>query len=227
MRREPIRVSDIEKYIPIGQKVMVYVEQGNFKGTYSSFIYDIDDRYIHISMPTNEKGLKAVVREGESIEVSFVDRKGYRIGFSARLGEIEKKGNQVIYKLLKPDKLFRVELRENFRVPVMIETEFYVFKGGKIVKSTGTILDISAGGVKLSCDDKLEVRDKLVLNFELGGEMLEDIEAEVVRKAITGEEGINHYGLMFTDLTKEQEDKIIKFCLSKQLELARKMRGLE
>ncbi|WP_026939479.1 flagellar brake protein [Hippea alviniae] len=228
MRKEPIKVSDISKVIPIGQKVMVYVQEGNFQGTYSSFIYDIDEsKNIYISMPTNENGLKAVVREGEKLEVSFVDRRGFRIGFTSKLKEILNKDGQVIYKLDKPTSLARVELRENFRVPVLIEASFYAFKNGKIEKAKGTILDISAGGVRLSTDIELEVRDKLYLEFDLGGTKLEEIEAEVVRKAITGEEGVNHYGLRFTDLSKDEEDMIIKFCLSKQLELARKMRGLE
>jgi len=168
-----------------------------------------------------------VVREGERLEVSFVDRRGFRIGFTSRLKEIVNKDGQVIYKLDTPTSLARVELRENFRVPVLIEASFYVFKKGKIEKAKGTILDISAGGVKLSTDIELEVRDKLYLEFDLGGTKLEEIEAEVVRRAITGEEGVKHYGLRFVDLSKEEEDMIIKFCISKQLELARKMRGLE
>jgi c-di-GMP-binding flagellar brake protein YcgR len=228
LRKEPIRVSDISKVIPIGQKVMVYVQEGNFQGTYSSFIYDIDDAYnIHISIPTNENGLKAVVREGDKVEVSFVDRRGFRVGFTSKIKEVLNNGGQVIYKLSRPESLARVELRENFRVPVLIETSFYVFKKGKIEKAKGTILDISAGGVKLSTDIDLEIRDRLFLEFDLGSTRLDEIEAEVIRKAITGEEGVKHYGLHFTDLSKEQEDLIIKFCLSKQLEIARKMRGIE
>jgi len=228
LRREPLRVSDIGKIIPLGQKVVVYIEKGNFAGTYSSYIYDIDENYnVYIAMPTNENGLKAVIREGEEVEISFVDKRGYRIGFTSKLVEIIKDGERVIYKLEKPKSLARVELRENFRVPVLIEAEFYVFKDGKIQKAKGTILDISAGGVKLSTDIELEPRDKLFLNFELGDKRMEEVEAEVIRKAITGEKGVNHYGLRFINLTKEQEDSIIKFCLARQLELARKMRGLE
>ncbi len=228
MRREPIRISDIGKVIPAGQKVTVYLESGNFEGTYSSYIYDVDEDYhIYIAMPTNENGLKAVIREGERVEVSFADNRGYRIGFTSRLIEVVREDERIIYKLGKPEALARVELRENFRVPVLIETRFYIFKGGRIERAKGTILDIGAGGVKLSADLDLEVRDRLYLDFELGHRKLEEIEAEVVRRAITGEEGVKHYGLRFIGLTKEQEDAIIKFCLARQKELARKMRGLE
>ncbi|WP_035556371.1 flagellar brake protein [Hippea sp. KM1] len=227
MRREPIKVGDINKVVPIGQKIVVYLEEGNFEGTYSSYIYDIDDSGIYIAMPTNEKGIKAVARINDKIEISFVDRRGYRIGFTSRLIDIIKEGNRVIYKIDKPQMLVKIELRENFRVPVLLEAKFYLFKKGKIVQAEGTILDISAGGVKLSTEVELEVRDRVLLEFSLGEYKLEEVEAEVVRKAITGEKGINHYGLRFTDLSKDQEDKIIKFCISKQVEMARKMKGLE
>ncbi len=227
MREELIRVKDINKIIPVGQKVMVYVEQGNFEGTYSSFIYDMDDEYIYILMPTNQRGLKAVIREGEKISVSFVTARGYRIGFHAPVVERITRGSKTLYKLSKPREVVKVELRENFRVEALVEAEFFYFKDGKIQTGKGTIIDISAGGVKLSCDVELQIGDRLFLKFSLSGNLLEQVEAEVVRRAITGDKDIKHYGLRFVDLDKEKEEKIIKFCINKQMELARRMKGLE
>ncbi len=227
MREESLSIKSLDKIIPIGQKIMVYIPEGNFQGTYSSYIYDFDDNYIHILMPTNENGLKAVVREGDKINVSFVAKNGYRLGFDTHIYEIVQEGSKVIYKLNKPQKAFKIELRENFRVEVLIDTEFYYFKEGKIGKSKGTIIDISAGGVKFSCNDELDIRDKLFLTFQLGNHLLDGVEVEVVRKVITGEEGIRHYGLKFSNIDKKKEEIIIKFCINKQLEMARKLRGVE
>ncbi len=227
MRKEAIKLSNLDKMIPMGQKVMINIDEGNFKGTYSSYIYDIDDKFIYIMMPTNENGLKAVMREGEKISVSFVAKAGYRIGFVVYVAEVILDGKTVIYKLSKPEMAVRIELRENFRVELLMDVEFYHFKEGKIIKGTGTVIDISAGGIKLSCDEDLEVRDKLFLKLQLGDYILDNIEAEAVRKAITGEEGIKHYGLKFVNINKDKEDKIIKFCIGKQLEAARKMKGIE
>ncbi len=229
MREELINIKNrgMEKIVPLGQKVMVYVEGGNFEGTYSSYIYDIDDKYIYIAMPTNEKGLKAVIMDGGKLSVSFVDRRGFRIGFHSTVVDIERKGNNIVYKLKKPTQFVKIELRENFRVEALIECEFFYFKKGKINKASGTIIDISAGGIRLSCDIDLEIRDKIFLKFDLDGYMLEQVEAEVVRKAITGDKDIKHYGLRFVNLDKDKENRIIKFCIKKQMDLARKMKGLE
>ncbi len=227
MREEVIQTRNIEKVIPLGQKVMIYVEGGNFEGTYSSYIYDMNENYIYIAMPTNEKGLKAVVRESGKLSVSFVDRRGARIGFHSTVVSIERRNGNILYKLEKPSQIVKMELRESFRVEALIECEFFYFKNGKINKARGTIIDISAGGVRLSCDVDLEVRDKLFLKFTLNNHTLEQIEAEVVRKGITGDRDIKHYGLQFKNLDKNSENHIIKFCLKRQLEMARKMRGLE
>ena len=227
MREEAIGIKNLDKIIPVGQKVIVYISEGNFKGTYSSYIYDLDDKYIYILMPTNENGLKAVIREGEKINISFVSKNGYRVGFDIPVTEIIQEGSKVIYKLAKPEKAVKIELRENFRVEILIDVEFYYFKEGKIGKSQGTIIDISAGGIKLSCDDDLEIRDKLFLTFKLGEYLLDGVEAEVVRKVITGEEGVKHYGLKFSNISKDKEDKIIKFCINKQIEMARKLKGMD
>ncbi len=225
MREEVITVKNLDKLIPIGQKVVVYISEGNFKGTYSSYIYDMDDSGIYILMPTNENGLKAVIRTNDKVNISFVAKNGYRIGFDVAVSDIIRENSKVIYKLKKPQKAVKIELRENFRVSVLIDAEIYYFKDGKITKSQGTIIDISAGGVKLSCEEDLQIRDKLFLNFKLGEQMLEGVEAEVVRRAVTGEEGIKHYGLKFSNMDKNKEDKIIKFCINKQIEMARKIRG--
>lgn len=225
MRRESVNIKDIGKIIPLGQKIMVYVNKGNFKGTYSSYIYDIDDNGIYILMPTNENGLKAVIRKQEKIDISFVAKNNGRIGFNSEVKNIVKKEDRVIYLLKRPEKMEKMELRENFRVEVLLNAEFYYIQKGKIQKYKGTIIDISAGGIKLSCDLDLEIRDRLFLKFNLGNYLLDQIETEVSRKVITGEKGVKHYGLRFIGLDKNKEEKIIKFCINKQLEFARKMRG--
>ncbi len=226
MRREILNLKDMNKIIPLGQKIMVYVNEGNFKGTYSSYIYDIDDNGIYILMPTNENGLKAVIREHEAIDVSFVTKNNGRIGFNSEIKNIIKKEDKVIYLLKRPEKIEKMELRDNFRVEVLLDVEFYYIQKGRIQKHKGTIIDISAGGVKLSCDLDLEIRDRLFLKFKLGSYLLDQIETEVARKVITGEKDVKHYGLKFIDLDKDKEERIIKFCINKQLEFARKMRGV-
>ncbi len=218
---------NIDNIIPIGQKIMVYVTEGNFKGTYSSFIYDLDNNSILIFMPTNENGLKAILRPKDRIQISFVAKNGDRFGFGAVIQNTKKEDGKILYQIGKPNKITKTELRDNFRVQVLIDAEFYYFKDGKIQQGEGTIIDISAGGAKLSCESEFTVRDKLSLKFVLGEYLVSGQEAEVARIALANEDGIRHYGLRFTNMEKETENRIIKFCLNKQMEMIRKERGME
>ncbi len=233
VRKEPINVKNAEKIIPIGQKIDIFVRDGDFEGIYSSYIYDMDEKYIYILLPTNKNGLNAYIRRGEVFDISFIDSKERRVGFSTKLVDvIKEEDDKTIYKVEKPKEVFyRIELRESFRVDILTESEIMYFKNAIPRKNKATIIDISAGGAKLSANielaTKLNIGDKVFLSFELDDNMkLENIEAKVVRKAIAKENGLHHYGLQFINLDKDTKEKLIKFCINKQLEFVRKMRGL-
>jgi c-di-GMP-binding flagellar brake protein YcgR len=191
----------------------------------------MDTQFIYLLMPTNKNGLKAIIRKGDELYVSFVDKKDRRIGFSSHLLDVLNDDDKTLYKIDKPNKeAYSIEFRENFRVDILTDATITYIKGSNISKSVGSVIDISASGAKLSVgislEDKLEVNDTLFLSFSLNEMELQNIEAKIVRKALSRVDKVNHYGLHFVNLDKKVEDSIIKFCISRQLELARKMRGL-
>jgi c-di-GMP-binding flagellar brake protein YcgR len=232
MRKEAIKPKDIEKVIPISQKVDVFIRDGNFKGVYSSYIYDLDDNYIYLLQPTNKNGLNAVIRHDEEFDVSFINKDGKRMGFSSKLKEIIKEDDKTILKISKPKEVFyRIELRENFRVDILAEAEVIYLKNSSPKRSKSTIIDISASGAKISANielsAELNVGEVVYLTFELeDGMKVENLEARIVRKAIATESGVHHYGLQFVNLDRKLHEKMVKFCLNKQLEFVRKMRGM-
>ncbi len=231
MRKEPINFQNVVGKIPIGQKIEVYVSEGNFEGTYSSFIYDLDDKFIYILMPTNTSGLKAVVRKGGSFYISFIDEKERRIGFKTTLNDIIKEEDRVIYKAERPkEEAYIMEFRENFRVDILAKADISFIKHSEISKGEATAIDISASGAKLSAgislEDELEIGDTIFVSFELEGIALNNVESRIVRRTLSKGEKVNHYGIKFVNLDKKLEDRIIKFCIRKQLEMARKMKGL-
>ncbi len=231
MRKEPISLKNISELIPLGQKVEVYIPEGNFKGTYSSFIYDMDEHFIYLLMPTDERGIKAIIREGDNLYVSFVDKKDRRIGFSTHLKETVNDDDRIIYKIDKPEEdAYSIEFRESFRVDILADAQITYIKGADISKGSGTVIDLSASGAKLSVGIasslSLEVGDRIFVSFSLNDMQLKNIEARVVRKAESRVDKVNHYGLHFINIDKKLEDKLIKYCINRQLELARKARGL-
>jgi len=231
VRKEPISLKNINELIPLGQKVEVYIPEGNFKGTYSSFIYDIDEKFIYLLMPTDERGIKAIIREGDSLYVSFVDKKDRRIGFATYLKEKVNDEDRIIYKIDTPkEDAYSIEFRENFRVDILADAQITYIKADNISKSSGTVIDLSASGAKLSVGIAsklaLEVGDRIFISFNLKDIQLKNIEARVVRKIESRADKVNHYGLHFINPDKKLEDKLIKFCISRQLELARRAKGL-
>ncbi len=231
MRKEPINIKDVKKAVPLGQKIDIFVREGDFEGIYSSYIYDMDDEYIYILSPTNKNGLTAYIRRGEMFDVSFIDKDEKRVGFPAKLIDINKENDKTIYKIEKPKELFyRIELRDNFRVDILAESDILYFKNSIPSKGKATIIDISAGGAKLSANiemsTKLNVGDEIFLSFDLDTLKIDNVKAKIVRKAIAKENGLHHYGLQFVGLDKKTKEQLIKFCIQKQLEFVRKMRGV-
>ncbi len=231
MRIEPLGKRDKECRIPIGQKIDVYIPEGDFQGIYSSYLYDMDDEALYILTPTHENGLKAILHKNQEFYISFVDDKNRRIGFLSALIDIVERDSTTLYKVKKPtDELYIVEFRENFRVDVISEATIVYRKKGRLIKTKGTIIDISASGAKISLSmsikDELDIGDIVFISFEVEDIKVENVEAKVVRKAISKTDDVNHYGIKFLGLDKRTEDKIIKFCIHKQFELARKKRGL-
>ncbi len=231
MRIEPIGKKGRKCVIPLGEKIDIYIPEGDFQGIYSSYLYDMDDESLYILPPTHENGLKAILRRNQEFYISFIDEKNRRIGFLARMMDVIEKDSKELYRVTKPsDEIYVIEFRENFRVDVLAEATVVYKKRGNLITTKGTIIDISASGAKLSLSmdirDELEVGSIVLISFEVENIKVENVEAKVVRKAISKTEGVNHYGIKFLSLDRQTEDRIIKFCIHKQFELARKMRGL-
>ncbi len=227
MRKEPISSRAFNPEKLIGQSIAVEIYEGDFKGIYSSFVYDVDDNYIYALSPTDERGVRAFIRPNQRVGVSFLDERKRRIGFDTTVIDIIKDGDNILCKLTIPDEFYRIELRENFRVDVFIETKFFRIEKGKPTEKKATILDISAGGLKISTEEELKIGEVITISFSVDNTFFNYLKAMVVRKIKAGDGTVNHYGLKFIEMDKKAEDSIIKFCLKKQMEIAKKERGIE
>lgn len=216
---ENIKVTD--NIIPIGEKIIFNILDTNFKGIYSSYIDDLDETGLYVLMPTDARGIKGIARKGDRVEISFIDAKKGRLAFLSTVEDIIKNDKKITYKISKPKKLFKSELRDNFRVATFIDAIYNVEGAFQKRFKRATILDLSAGGAKISVDNELQVRDKINLSFHLDNYKMGFLRAEVVRK-IKAEIGLYHYGVRFIDTPRDSEERIIKYCIKKQMEMIRK-----
>ncbi len=228
---------NIDSILEIGQKILVKPATSSSNTYYYSNIQDLDKEHFYITVPSDEKGRPIGFRLNEEVSVSITNR-GKRYGFNTAI--VGKKTKPFfMLALKKPEKVFVVELRQYFRVPI-----FVPFIGKRVVRVVGKdgisyqppenmklqdiivkghMHDISGGGVFITADKKLELEEVLLLRARLDDEhALADIPAKVVRKAlldpIRKKEG---YGMMFIDIDDKTREQIIKFCFKRQRELRR------
>ena len=108
----------------------------------------------------------------------------------------------------------------DLRVRVHISTEFTTSDGQFF---TGTIKNISAGGIFVVTSQAIAVGVRASFSHRFDGEML-NLRAKILRvkKSVSGGFG---YGCQFFDLTPEAETTIRKFVFSKQMEKLKKPEG--
>lgn len=216
---ESIKITD--SIIPIGEKIIFSILEGNFKGMYLSYIDDLDKTSLYVLMPTDMRGIKGLAKKGDKVEISFIDAKRGRLGFFSTIEDIIKDNKKIIYKTSRPEKLFRTELRNNFRVDTFIDAIYNIRGTFQKRLKRAAVLDLSAGGAKISVDNELQIRDKINLSFHIDGYKIRFLEAEVVREAKM-KSGIYHYGVRFIDTPHDSKERIIKYCIKKQMEMIRK-----
>ena len=226
-----------ESILEIGQRALVKPATSKNPTYYYTNIQDIDENGIYIAVPSDEKGRPVGFRNDEELLVS-IPHKGRRFGFVSKVVGRKLKPFFML-AISKPEKIYIVEMRQYFRVPVFIpyfgkRVERVINKEGKpeyklksadlksvIIK--GYIHDISGGGAFITADKKLDIKEHILISARLDEDtQITDVPAVVVRKVVLDsrreKEG---YGVMFVDIDDKLRDNIIKFCFKRQRELRR------
>jgi len=225
----------LKKELPIGQSCTVRAQRENQQVLYSS-VQDINDSGVLIALPTDDRGIPVLIRNGEMIEVSLISGLG-RIGF---LAEVDRpvKDPLPMLRLNPPTNIFKVELRKYYRVPVHLP--FEAFKAMEIstasgevkwvkdlsippeeAKVRGTVLDISGGGVYTVTKTELEKGEVLLVNISVEGEFnLKEVATKVVRKSMANpERKLWGYGMEFQNIDEKEREKVVRYVFKRQREL--------
>ena len=233
LKRE-LSLDALKKELPIGQSCTVRAQRGDRKVLHSS-IQDLTDEFVLIALPTDDRGIPVLIRNGEVIEVSLIAGLG-RIGF---LAEVEKPLREPLpmLQLKPPTNIFKVELRKYYRVPVHLP--FKAFKGVEIrgprgtrwikdlsappeeAEVTGTVLDISGGGVYAITRTELEKGEILLMNISIPEELdLKDMASQIVRKSMANpERKLWGYGVEFLNIEEKEREKVVRYVFKRQREL--------
>lgn len=154
-----------------------------------------------------------LINLNESIKVFyFVENKG-KYFFDA---EVVSTNLSSIYSLTirKKTKTHLVQLREYYRLPTAIKVNIKDELG--LVDENCEAKDISGGGIKLYCNYKYKLGDKVICNFNIYDSNLE-VQGTIVRI-----ENIDsfHYkysvGVSFTNISEIDRDLIIRYIFEQQ-----------
>ena len=130
------------------------------------------------------------------------------------------------FKLL--DEGEKIQRREFFRLSCQIPTEFKPLKKNNFCRQKpsephheGLICNLSAGGLKLMTNLKMEEKDSILIPFSLGGDdfrLTGEIRTKYGKSAVSKQ---FQYGVIFDDISEKDQDKISKHLLHQQYQRVR------
>ncbi|WP_158095057.1 flagellar brake protein [Gottfriedia luciferensis] len=202
----------------------VYIEEivDDQVNYYKSRLVDLLDHSIHLDIPINENtGRNAVFIRETKYKVYFLSKKSTL--YTCHLNYISsQKSNIRVLVFEKPDesqlvieqrrKFFRIASSTEIKVMPM-EDEFTPFET--------LTQDISAGGVAINVSNKISVKVDQIVQLKITlkfGTSIEEVNAEskIVRIQESEIDDKKLISLMFTDLTSQSRQKIIKYTLDQQ-----------
>lgn len=191
----------------------------------AGFIYDIKDEKLYISISADEEDFK-LLKIGEKVYGAIYNRDEV-IGFQAQVTARVFTKNSV-YELSHIKNFTKVQRRENIRVVFTKEIKYtdneILFKQDfdryddkqtdEIIKKyfrEGLILDLSAGGLKLSTKENFKAGTKLIFAIDFKDEKM-IIKGRIVHKQLNmiPNKTVYQYGVKFTDIKDGEQEKIIK-----------------
>lgn len=203
-----------------GMRVMVPSPEGSLAGYFSSAVRRLDDRGLLIDIPTQD-GQDLMLQAGQSVTM-FVQIHGRMYRFESHVREA---GLQVL--LDEPIEAKRTERRAFYRLLLTIPAEVTVrhTDGAAQYSEEVWIVDLSGGGVLIRGATELQVSTELELEFLLDDDPPLRLSASVVRSSETdtARSGPRYESnCMFTDLSKADENRIVKFVFEKQREFSQR-----
>ncbi|HZK58132.1 MAG TPA: PilZ domain-containing protein [Clostridia bacterium] len=191
------------------------------KGILSAQLMDIDlhKKEIYISAPIY-KGKRYFLSNGQNIGIFFYrDTAVYQ--FYAKV--LKQVDINIIAFVVKPENgLYRIQRRKHYRLPVVIKVTIEQRRSGRIHKLECVTKDLSGGGIKAICNEKLEEGEDVGVRLYLGKNNIIIVNGKIMR--VVKDTTTNCYGLgiKFDKISQINEDNIYAFIFRRQRLLLKK-----
>lgn len=218
-----------DKLLQVGMRVHIRSMEDAAAPSYGTRVEDVASSYVVVQQPS-DKHTPVNFPPGTSVELSMIlteppGKEGRYRGESVVTRELP--GRIPLLRLSLPETWERTQLREFFRVSVLLPVKVRVSSNGDDDKSRddnwvkGLMQNISAGGCQIMLPKELSSDEQVQVEFDLPNRTFRV--PAVVRRSDPDASGHQYVvGLAFTALSERQRDEIIRFAFQRQIELHKK-----
>ena len=238
---------DVTKNLEINQRVEFEIQNGQYEGSYPTQVVDIvnDSRFI-INAPFSQG---RVIRVSTNTRAQIFVR-GKTALYSIPVNLVEKDFDAThLFIVEQTGRARKIQERRYFRLDIYKSTMFKLigeesdlekfeninpedfiknqdidFSEVEAKEIPGIVDDISAGGVKLITEHKLELKQLLDLDLSFVGSQFTAVLGEVVRvdKVVKDNDKRYEVGVEFLGFGRSERDELMSWLFSKQRELRKK-----
>lgn len=208
---------------------MMYIqtesEEDSEPVTLRSRVADSDDHNIYIEIPLNEKNRRLYrASVGERLQVYYFTQDGVKHLFESSVQGFRKESvSLVAIRKPDPEQITKDQRRSYLRVETNLEI---AVKIGDKMRFVAVTEDLGGGGASFLCERKWPIVPNVVigcwllLSYRGGSVAHAKFEGEVVR-VLPVEPDKHLVMLRFADITESDQQKIIRYCFERQLDLRR------
>jgi c-di-GMP-binding flagellar brake protein YcgR len=198
------------------------IDEEESKEELKSRVSDIQDQYIIMQVPLNEKtGKMKRLYVGDELSAYYVTDGGVKNYFmTSVLGFRDDVTRMILVKKPELDAITQVQRRTFLRVPAELELALKITEQ---IQFIGLTDDVGGGGISFICPKHIPLQVNtvascwLLLSFKNGKVDHVPFKAELVRvKQLENETQLTM--LRYTEINDRDRQKIIRFCFERQLE---------
>lgn len=222
------------EWIKLSGKIQITSEDGS---VLEAMVTDKVGDTLNFSIPADDKRFK-LFHPGEKVEAVIFERnKGIRFEgiISGRV-----KAEAPTYTISQLTGWKNVQRRDNVRVPcsepLFYTADRYVFDSVAFAKDLsrvqeelaehmrpGFMTDISAGGMKFTCEEDIREGQVIILQFQVNGKILILRSTVMHRQMIVNPAGIRYfYGMRFEDIGEKTQEMIVNHVFQIMRRIPRK-----
>lgn len=202
------------------------------ESTYKTIVQDLDRDTISIGVPVFEFR-SYPIHMGEDLEY-FIISKGDIYRCKSNIIGRKTENNVQMVILNKPEICVRVQRREYFRLNILMDIKYYplsnrtystikdVSKGYLNKMKSSTALDISGGGIRIICYEKIPKGSYVLVSFNIPEEIV--VLCNVVWCQLDNTDKNYKAALKYVNIDERVRDKVIRFIFKKTREQSKLIR---